>query len=341
MTIPSLFDNRLRLPLIAAPMFLSSGPELVIACCKAGIVGTFPAKNQRTLEGLEAWLDTITTELTAFEAETGCKAAPFGVNLIVHKSNETLQDELAIVAKYKVPLVITSLGAVSDLIAEVHYYGGIVFHDVINMRHARKAVGAGVDGLIAVAAGAGGHTGQANPFGLVNEIKHEFDVTVLLSGSLSSGGDIAAAQMMGADFAYMGTRFIATEESMSQDDYKKMIVDAKASDIVLTDTITGVNASFMTQSLNAVGIDITSLENHGALDINKELSDARDGKTNDITPWRDIWSAGQGVGTISAVEPVASLVDTLAREYHARFAEQTAQSSRFVAYPLHDQPHKG
>ena len=326
MTIPSLFDNRLRLPLIAAPMFLSSGPELVIACCKAGIVGTFPAKNQRTIEGLDAWLDTITSELAAFEAETGRKAAPFGVNLIVHKSNEILKDELAMVAKYKVPLVITSLGAVSDLIEEVHHYGGIVFHDVINMRHARKAVG---------------HTGQANPFGLVNEIKQEFDVTILLSGSLSSGGDIAAAQMMGADFAYMGTRFIATEESLSQDDYKNMIVDAEASDIVLTDTITGVNASVMTQSLNAVGIDITSLKEHGALDINKELSDARDGETNDITPWRDIWSAGQGVGTISSVEPVASLIDTLADEYHARFAEQTAQASDFASYPPHDQPQKG
>lgn len=333
MTIPSFFSDSLRLPLIAAPMFLSSGPELVIACCKAGIVGTFPAKNQRTIEGLDSWLKQITSELASFEAETGRKPAPFGVNLIVHKTNEILLDELAIVAKYKVPLVITSLGAVSDLIDEVHKYGGIVFHDIINMRHARKAVGAGVDGLIAVGAGAGGHTGQANPFALINEIKKEFDVTVLLSGSLSSGGDIAAAQTMGADFAYMGTRFIATEESLSQDDYKKMIVDAQASDIVLTDTITGVNANFMSQSLNAVGIDIESLQDHGAVDINKELSEARDSHSNEIRPWRDIWSAGQGVGTISSVEPVANLVETLTQEYHARIAEQVELGAHFAAYP--------
>ena len=192
MPIPPLFDTKLTLPLIAAPMFLASGPELVTACCKAGIVGTFPAKNQRTTDGLDAWLDQITTDLNHHEQATGQQAAPFGVNLIVHKSNDVLADELALCKKYNVPLIITSLGAVSDLVSQIHDYGGLVFHDVINLRHAEKASSAGVDGLIAVCAGAGGHTGQASPFGLINEIKKIFTGTVLLSGSLSTGADIAA-----------------------------------------------------------------------------------------------------------------------------------------------------
>ncbi len=329
MSIPSLFDNRLTLPLIAAPMFLASGPELVIACCKAGIVGTFPAKNQRTADGLEAWLNQITTRLRDHEQQTGNPAAPFGVNLIVHKSNDILADELALCKKYNVPLIITSLGAVSDLVRQIHDYGGLVFHDVINLRHAQKASAAGVDGLIAVCAGAGGHTGQASPFGLINEIRASFDGTVLLSGALSTGADIAAAQMMGADLAYMGTRFISTRECLSPDGYKQMIVEAAASDIVLTDAVTGVNANFIKQSLTQAGYDPENLAEHGEVDINKELADALDPRQNSAKPWRDLWSAGHGVGSISDSPPVAELVQRLREEYQTAMSAQTERARRY------------
>ena len=329
MSIPSLFDNRLTLPLIAAPMFLASGPELVIACCKAGIVGTFPAKNQRTADGLEAWLNQITTRLRDHEQQTGNPAAPFGVNLIVHKSNDILADELALCKKYNVPLIITSLGAVSDLVRQIHDYGGLVFHDVINLRHAQKASAAGVDGLIAVCAGAGGHTGQASPFGLINEIRASFDGTVLLSGALSTGADIAAAQMMGADLAYMGTRFISTRECLSPDGYKQMIVEAAASDIVLTDAVTGVNANFIKQSLTQAGYDPENLAEYGEVDINKELADALDPRQNSAKPWRDLWSAGHGVGSISDSPPVAELVQRLREEYQTAMSAQTERARRY------------
>lgn len=330
MPIPSLFDNRLTLPLIAAPMFLASGPELVSACCKAGIVGTFPAKNQRTTDGLEAWLDQITTDLKDHEQATGRPATPFGVNLIVHKSNDVLADELALCKKYNVPLIITSLGAVSDLVRQIHDYGGLVFHDVINLRHAEKASSAGVDGLIAVCAGAGGHTGQASPFGLINEIKASFDGTVLLSGALSTGADIAAAQMIGADLAYMGTRFISTKECLSPDAYKQMVVAAAASDIMLTDAITGVNANFIKQSLSQAGYDPDNLSAHGEVDINKELAEALDPRQNSAKPWRDLWSAGHGVGSITDTPPVAELVTRLCEEYAAAIAGQTERARQYL-----------
>ncbi|MGB2123446.1 MAG: NAD(P)H-dependent flavin oxidoreductase, partial [Candidatus Puniceispirillaceae bacterium] len=204
MPLPAILDGRLRLPLVAAPMFLASGPDLVLACCRAGIVGSFPAKNQRTLDGLDGWLQTIRDGLRLQAAETGKPPPPFAVNLIVHRTNETLQEELALCVRHQVPLVITSLGAVPELVDSVHGYGGLVFHDVINLRHAQKAIDAGVDGLIAVAAGAGGHTGRASPFALVNEIRQVFTGTLLLSGAMSTGSDIAAAQIMGADLAYLG-----------------------------------------------------------------------------------------------------------------------------------------
>lgn len=330
MSIPSLFDNRLTLPLIAAPMFLASGPELVIACCKAGIVGTFPAKNQRTAEGLEAWLKQITTTLDEHEQETGRPAAPFGVNLIVHKTNDILDDELALCKKFKVPLIITSLGAVSDLVRQIHDYGGLVFHDVINLRHAEKASAAGVDGLIAVSAGAGGHTGQASPFGLINEIRAGFDGTVLLSGALSTGADIAAAQMIGADLAYMGTRFISTKECLSPDAYKQMIVQARASDILLTDAVTGVNANFIRQSLSQAGYDPANLSAHGEVDINKELAEALDPRQNSAKPWRDLWSAGHGVGSIADIPSVAELVARLRADYAAAMAAQTERAHPYL-----------
>lgn len=311
-------------------MFLASGPELVIACCKAGIVGTFPAKNQRTAEGLEAWLKQITTTLDEHEQETGRPAAPFGVNLIVHKTNDILDDELALCKKFKVPLIITSLGAVSDLVRQIHDYGGLVFHDVINLRHAEKASAAGVDGLIAVSAGAGGHTGQASPFGLINEIRARFDGTVLLSGALSTGADIAAAQMIGADLAYMGTRFISTKECLSPDAYKQMIVQARASDILLTDAVTGVNANFIRQSLSQAGYDPANLSAHGEVDINKELAEALDPRQNSAKPWRDLWSAGHGVGSIADIPSVAELVARLRADYAAAMAAQTERAHPYL-----------
>lgn len=330
MPVPSQFDGRLTLPLIAAPMFLASGPELVIGCCKAGIIGTFPAKNQRTADGLEDWLCKITTSLRDHEHTTGQPAAPFGVNLIVHKSNDSLTDELALCRKYNVPLVITSLGAVSDLVRTVHDYGALVFHDVIQMRHAEKAISAGVDGLIAVCAGAGGHTGQASPFGLINEIRAEFSGTILLSGALSTGADIAAAQMIGADLAYMGTRFIATQECQSSSAYKQMLIEARANDIVLTDALTGVHANFIKQSLTEAGYDPEHLSRQDRADLNHELADALEPAQNSIKPWRDLWSAGHGVGSISDIPPVAELIRRLRQDYETALTDQAERARPYL-----------
>ena len=248
------FLDRLSLPAVAAPMFLISGPQLVIECCKNGIVGTFPALNHRTTEGFEEWVIEIKEALEAFEKETGKKAAPFGVNLIVHPTNPRVQPDLEICIKHKVPLIITSLGAVSDLVNAVHSYGGLVYHDIIKKRHAEKAAEAGVDGLILVAAGAGGHAGALNPMALVNEIKAFFKKTILLSGCISTGQDIASALQMGADLAYMGTRFINVKESMADPKYQEMIINSKAEDIVYTAAVSGVNANFLRPSLEAMGI---------------------------------------------------------------------------------------
>ena len=321
--------NALRLPLISAPMFLSSGPDLVVACCTVGVVGTFPAHNQREAAGFEDWCIDIKSRLAAFEEETGQKPAPYGVNLIVHKSNAKLEDELDVCIRQEVPIIITSLGAVRDLVDRVHAYGGLVFHDVINLRHARKAAEAGVDGLIAVSAGAGGHTGSANPFGLVHEIKDFYDGYVILSGSLSTGGDIAAAQVMGADFAYMGTRFIATEEAMSPDDYKDMVVASDHADILATPAVTGVNANFITTSLENAGIDPDDLSAHGELNINDELGEALR-ESNESKPWRDIWSAGHGVGSVNDIPKTADLVNRLRDEYQDATHAQSQRAEQYT-----------
>ena len=320
MPLAEMMTGRLRLPLIAAPMFLASGPELVLACCRAGIIGSFPAKNQRTREGLDGWLCEIGSGLAAIEAETGRPPPPFAVNLIVHRSNADLEAELEMVVRHRVPIVITSLGAVPELVAQVHDYGGLVFHDVINLRHARKAIGAGVDGLIAVAAGAGGHTGRASPFALVNEIRQEFDGMLMLSGAMSCGGDIAAAQMMGADLAYFGTRFIGTAECRSPEDYKTMLLDSQLGDIVETDSVSGVNANFIAASLAAAGYSVDGTPPEA--DIAAELAEAHDADRNEPAAWRDIWSAGHGVGGITDIPRVAQLVDRLETEYHAALAAQ-------------------
>ncbi|MBS9463290.1 nitronate monooxygenase [Flagellimonas sp. 389] len=310
------FIKDLSLPAVAAPMFLISGPKLVIECCKNGIVGTFPALNQRTSEGFEEWLIQIKSELQQFEKETGKKPAPFGVNLIVHPTNPRLEADVKLCVKHQVPLVITSLGAVSQVVDAIHSYGGLVFHDVIKKRHAEKAAGAGVDGLILVAAGAGGHAGSINPMSLVAEVKKFFDKTILLSGCISTGRDIASAMQMGADLAYMGTRFINSEESKAPEEYRKMIIDAGASDVVYTAAISGVHANFLAASLQAAGISEEDLKKNHKIDFGKELD-------TEAKAWKTIWSAGQGVTTIENTMLVAELVDILKSEFKSAIEEQS------------------
>lgn len=290
--------KELRLPVVAAPMFLVSGDKLVIETCKAGVIGTFPALNQRTTDGFREWVKKIKSELS------NQKAAPFGVNLIVHKTNPRLEADLQVCIEEKVPLIITSLGAATELVDRVHAYGGFVYHDVTTLRHAKKAAEAGVDGLILVAGGAGGHAGVINPFSLVGQVRQFFPKTILLAGSISRGDDILAAQAMGADLAYMGTRFIATEESMAQPEYKKMILDAEATDIVYTSAVSGIPASFMRQSLEKAGI--TDLTTHGETNMSDEAK-----------AWKNIWSAGHGVSNIGQILPVSTLVDQLEKEYQS------------------------
>ena len=317
MPLPTTFKDRLRLPVVAAPMFLTSGPELVIECCKAGVVGTFPALNQRTSEGFEVWLIEIKAALAEHAAATGSESAPFGVKLIVHKSNPRLEADLALCVKHEVPLIITSLGAVAELIDSVHGYGGVVFHDVINARHAAKAAQAGADGLIAVCAGAGGHAGTTSPFALVNEIRQFFDKTILLAGSLSTGRDIATAQMMGADLAYLGTRFINTQESLVVDEYRQMIEQTTAADILYTPNISGVYANFLRPSIVQMGLDPDNLEPKKDIDFGEELTVDADKSSGDKADgaWKTVWSAGQGVGSIKDSPKAADLIDRLEAEY--------------------------
>jgi len=309
------FIQNLSLPVIAAPMFLISGPKLVVECCKNGIVGTFPSLNQRTSEGFEEWLVQIKSELKAFEEETGKKAAPFGVNLVVHPTNPRLEADVKLCVKHQVPLVITSLGAVSQVVDAIHSYGGLVFHDIIKKRHAEKAAEAGVDGLILVSAGAGGHGGTINPMSLIAEVKKFFDKTIILSGCISTGRDVASALQMGADLAYMGTRFINTEESKATEEYRKMIIDAGASDVVYTAAISGVHANFLAASLQAAGITQEDLKKDTKIDFGKELD-------TEAKAWKTIWSAGQGVTTIDDVLPVSKLVDRLKEGFKKAVEEQ-------------------
>ncbi|MBJ25880.1 MAG: nitronate monooxygenase [Flavobacteriaceae bacterium] len=307
----SNFINELSIPVVAAPLFLISCPELVIECCKNGIVGTFPALNQRTSEGFEQWVIEIKESLQKFENETGKKAAPFGVNLIVHPTNIRVKADLDICTKHKVPIVITSLGAIADLVNVVHDYGGIVYHDIIKRRHAEKAAEAGVDGLILVAAGAGGHAGTLHPMPLINEIKKIFKKTILLSGCISSGNDVASALQMGADLAYMGTRFINTKESAASEDYKAMIMKSSAEDIVYTAAVSGVHANFIRASLESVGITEDRWKDTKKIDFGKELNPAE----AEAKAWKTIWSAGQGVNIIDNVPSVSEIVKQLRTEF--------------------------
>jgi len=294
MVLPAGWSERLRVPVVAAPMFLVSGPDLVVACCRAGVVGTFPALNRRSSADLDEWL-------AAVESGLGPTDAPYGVNLIVHATNTRLESDLAVVVEHEVPLVITSLGAVPEVVAAVHSYGGVVFHDITTLRHARKAAAAGVDGLVLVAAGAGGHAGTVNPFALVASVRPWFDGTVLLAGAMNSGADVVAARALGADLAYLGTRFLATRESLAPDAYRTMVVAAGAGDVVYTPAVSGIPANFLAASLGAAGIDPAGPP----------------AGTEDVKAWRDVWSAGHGVAGITDVPTVAELVDRLDTEYRA------------------------
>ena len=297
MTLPPSLVGTLAIPVIVAPMFLVSGPDLVVACCEAGLLGTFPALNQCSSEGFGQGLHEIEGRLAGMP-----NAAPFGVNLIVHKSNPRVNADLDLIVAHRVPLVITSLGTVPDIVDAVHSYGGIVLHDVTGVRHAEKALTAGADGLIAVAAGAGGHAGTLSPFALIAEIRAFFDGPLALAGSITSGAHIAAARTMGADLAYIGSPFIAAEESLASVGQKEMMVAASAADIVYTDRVTGVGANFLRPSLEAA----TLPEGHGELSLSEEAR-----------VWKTIWSAGHGVGATTAIQPARSICETLIAEYQA------------------------
>ncbi len=306
MPIPQPWLDRLALPAIAAPMFLVSGPDLVVEACRAGVIGTFPALNQRSPEAYEAWLAEIGERLAPIP-----NAAPFGVNLIVHKTNARLERDLEITVRHEVPLVITSLGAVRGVVDAVHSYGGLVFHDVIHMHHARKAADAGVDGLIAVCAGAGGHAGTLSPFAFLAEIRAFYEKTVILSGAITNGRQIAAAQLLGADLAYLGTRFIATRESLAPTAFKEMIVSATARDILYTPAISGVHGNFLRPSIIAAGGDPDHLPAHPGM---------RSGIEEEAKAWKDVWSAGHGVSDIQDIPTTAGLCARLRREYRDALA---------------------
>lgn len=295
-------QSALRLPLIQAPMFLLSGPEMVIASAKAGIIGSFPTQNSRTTDELEQWLITITDALRGTEFEQ-----LWAINLVMHPSYPRRDQDLALAIKYKAPIVITALGSPKDAIAPVHEYGGKVFADVINMDFARKAAAGQVDGLALVCAGAGGHTGFISPFAFLKEVRTFFDGEIILSGAISTGADVFAAQVLGADYVYVGTRFIATHESMAVDDYKQLVVDSNLADIVTSDAITGVKANWLRGSLAKAGFDPDNMPGAADIDFAQAGSDSK--------RWRDIWSAGQGVGNIKQRESIKDVVDQMVEEY--------------------------
>ena len=300
--------QQLKFPVIASPLFIISNPKLVIAQCKAGVVGSMPALNARPAEQLEEWLIEITETLAAHNrAHPDKPAAPFAINQIVHKSNDRLEYDMAMCVKYKVPIIITSLGAREDVNAAAHSYGGIVLHDIINNKFAKKAIEKGADGLVAVAAGAGGHAGVKSPFALIQEIREWFDGPIALSGAIANGGAILAAQAMGADFAYIGSAFIATEEARAAEEYKQAIVKASSDDIVYSNLFTGVHGNYLAPSIRNAGLDPENLPESDASKMNFG-GDAK-------KAWKDIWGCGQGIGAVKAVLPTADLVARLQHEY--------------------------
>ncbi|WP_435657450.1 NAD(P)H-dependent flavin oxidoreductase [Brucella pituitosa] len=311
MALPDTLKNRLRIPVVGAPLFIISNPALVLAQCKAGVVGSFPALNARPEAQLDEWLAEITEDLAAYDAANPeHPAAPFAVNQIVHRSNKRLEHDLGLCVKYKVPIVISSLGAVPEVNAAIHSYGGIVLHDVINNRHANSAIRKGADGLIAVAAGAGGHAGALSPFALIQEIREWFDGPLLLSGAIANGGAVLAAQAMGADLAYIGSPFIATTEARASEDYKQMIVESNAADIVYSNYFTGIAGNYLKPSIAKSGLDPDHLPeaDPSKMDFDKVQQEGS-------KAWKDIWGCGQGIGAIKEIVPAAKLVDRLAQEY--------------------------
>jgi nitronate monooxygenase len=325
MPLPRLLQDTLALPVIASPMFIVSGPDLVIEQCKAGIVGSFPALNARPEPVLEEWLQRITSELAAYRAANpGKKVAPFAVNQIVHPSNNRLQHDIDLCVKYKVPIMITSLQAPEKVVEAAHSYGGLVFHDIITIKHAKRAVQAGVDGLIVVAHGAGGHAGRLSPFALVSEVRAFYDGPIILSGAISSGDAILAAQAMGADIAYIGTRFIATTEANAVPEYKQMLVDGSGEKIVYTNLFSGVHGNYLRDSVVRAGFDPDNLP-----EGDKSSMNFGSGGNQKTKAWVDIWSAGQGIGGIQAVQPTAEVVAQLSREYHAARARLGAAAGSY------------
>ncbi len=314
--LPPVFQQ-LKFPVIASPLFIISNPKLVIAQCKAGVVGSMPALNARPAEQLEEWLIEITEALAAHNRDHPDQpAAPFAINQIVHKSNDRLEHDMALCVKYKVPIIITSLGAREDVNAAAHSYGGVVLHDIINNKFAKKAIEKGADGLIAVAAGAGGHAGVKSPFALIQEIREWFDGPIALSGSIATGGAVLAAQAMGADFAYIGSAFIATEEARAADNYKQAVVDSNSDDIVYSNLFTGVHGNYLAPSIRNAGLDPDHLPESDPSQMNFG-GDAK-------KAWKDIWGCGQGIGAVKAVVPAAELVARLKREYQEAKSHITA-----------------
>ena len=313
MSLPESISSRLSLPVVGSPLFIISNPDLVIAQCKAGVIGSFPALNARPAPVLEEWLKKITEELDRHnQANPDNPAAPFAVNQIVHRSNDRLQHDIDMCVKYKVPIVITSLGARTDLNDAIHSYGGITLHDIINNRFAHKAIEKGADGLIAVAAGAGGHAGTTSPFALIQEIREWFDGPLLLSGSIATGDAVLAAQAMGADLAYLGSAFIATQEANADQGYKQSIVDSSSDDIVYSNLFTGVHGNYLRPSILNAGLDPDNLP-----ESDPSKMDFGSGGDTDAKAWKDIWGCGQGIGAVKEIPPVAEMVSRLKREYEA------------------------
>ncbi len=312
MAIPEHIKNNLSIPVIGSPLFLVSGPELVIAQCKAGIIGSFPALNARPQHVLEEWIVRIKTELAEYQEQNpDKKVAPFAVNQICHGSNDRLMDDMTTCVKHEVPIIITSLRPPEELVKATHSYGGLVYHDVINVRHAKKAAEQGVDGLILVCAGAGGHAGALSPFALLREVKEWFDGTVILSGSIGDGYSVASSLALGADFAYMGTRFIATKEANADQGYKQMLIDSAADDIVYSSLFTGVSGNYLKPSIKNAGLDPDNLP-----DADKSTMNFGSGGNTDAKAWKDIWGSGQGIGGIKDDPSVEDLVTRLKEEYN-------------------------
>ncbi len=315
--VAGLYDQ-MSLPVICSPMFIISNPALVIAQCTSGVIGSFPALNARPQSQLDEWLDEIGSGLEGFRRDNpGARVAPFAVNQIVHQSNERLDADMESCVRHRVPLIITSLRAPGDVVSAAHSYGGKVFHDVTSVRHAEKAVEAGVDGLILVCAGAGGHAGTLSPFALVREVRRFFDGPIALSGAIANGGAILAARSMGADFAYIGTRFIASEEANAVDEYKRMLVDSSAADIVYTPYFTGVHGNYLKPSIVASGLDPDDLPHADKTFMNF--------RSNRVKPWKDVWGAGQGVGSIDRIQPTREIVAQLKQEFHQARSSVLAQ----------------